>query len=173
MPRHQEKAGASRWFKLQIGAQKKPTLRSTRKSRSSCCQATVEGRGLLLPRPVASHTPPHSPRSTGVPVSTATSAQWSLHTSGMFAGKSLACMYDCWPWPSARGRRAQVMARLGARRASGVVGQRRTGVRREDEPVGQGQLDRVFSGRYDVFSPPAPAMPHRAALPIVATDTLN
>lgn len=46
-------------------------------------------------------------------------------------------------------------------------------MRREDEPVGQRQLDRVLSGRDDVLSPPAPAMPHCAALTLVATDTLH
>lgn len=46
-------------------------------------------------------------------------------------------------------------------------------MRREDEPVGQRQLDRVLSGRDDVLSPPTPAMPHCAALPLVAADALN
>ena len=46
-------------------------------------------------------------------------------------------------------------------------------MRREDEPVGQRQLDRVLSGRDDILSPPTPTMPHCAALPLVATDALN
>ena len=60
-------------------------LRASRKSRSSYCHAAVDG-NCLLPTVVASHTPPHSPRSIGVPVSTATFAQWSPHTTGMLAG---------------------------------------------------------------------------------------
>ena len=88
----------------------------------------------MFPRVVTSQTPPHSPSSTGMPVSTDTLAQWSLHTSGMFAGKSLACMYAWLPWPSVRRRQAHVRAstiRVGCLVA---LGRRRTDVRREDEP---------------------------------------
>ena len=82
-------------------------------------------------------------------------------------------MYAWVPWPSVRRRQAHVRAMTIRVGCLGALGRRRTDVRREDEPVGQRQLNRVLSGRDDVFSPPTSAVPHGAALPVVATDALN